>query len=289
VHHDLIEEQTMLAFLQRDEDQDKRDSNTYQLVSDRESAKHLSANELEIYIKHLEELKAIVSDSDYKSADVVEWLVRCAEDPVTRFEGAFELDTSAQRELWEKKDLARRAAAGEILNPSRKIFRDEERFAALLTDQQKERLANALYKSDELGDGDFELIELISCWNDARLLPFLVSYLQRQLEAAPPGTERVMRFVADALEDEGVNELLTQYIKNASYGDFDVEDEDTDKDESESDEVSSETEISEEASSTDDQEDTTPKLTTEDARQARVEMLRKFLTAVQAHKIAHVK
>jgi hypothetical protein len=138
---DLVEGQTILAFLQRVGDPVKGDNNTYELVSTRESAKHLSANELETYLKRLDELKAIVSDSDYKSADVVEWLVRCADDPVTRREGAFELNTSAQREAWEKKDLARRAEAGEILNPSRKSVRDEERFAALLTDQQKERLA----------------------------------------------------------------------------------------------------------------------------------------------------
>jgi hypothetical protein len=277
---DLIEGETILAFLERKTNSRSNDSAvSYQFVPHSESAKRLSPDELEKYLRRLDDLQTLLSNSGSQPTDIVEWLVRCAEDPITRREGAYELNASARREYW-KSELERAAAAIRVRSP-----RDEEPFfASLLTDAQKSRLANAVLKSEEFSEGDFELIELFSLWNDVRLVPFLVSYLQRQLETAPRDAEPIMKSVADALDNDNVTELFDRYIDNASYEDLDVaSEEDTDVDEKEADEVSSESENSEETSSTTDQEDTTPKLAPEAARQARVKMLRSFLAAVQAH------
>jgi hypothetical protein len=283
----FTEGETVLAFLQRREDAQSHSARDgYALVSSAESVKHLSASGLETYLQRLEELKGVISNSESKPADLVEWLVRCAEDPVTRHEGAFELNASAWREQWQKEEVARSAAAVEPLAATRKSPRDDEPiFAALLTSDQKQRLMNALLKAEELGDGDFELIELAKRWNDPRLLPFLISYLRRFEEAAPQSAERVMQLVADLLDDEKVSTLFRHYTDNASYEDIEVE-KDNDAEDAGEDEGAND----DETTDTSDEVDTAPKLTPEAARQARVEMLKKFLEAAEAKmKLASAK
>jgi Carboxypeptidase regulatory-like domain len=276
----FTEGETVLAFLRRGSD-----ANSYSTSEGSgESVIHLSASDLELYIQRLEELKAIASNSESDPADIVDWLVRCAEDPGTRHEGAFELNASASREHWVKEEMERSAAAGE---PPRTSPRDEEPFfAALLTSDQKQRLMNALLKSEELGGGDFELIELAKGWNDPRLLPFLISYLHRFEDTAPAAAVGVMQSVADILDDEKVSGLFSHYTDNASYEDAELERGNDVEDAEDEDEDAIETE----STNASDDVDTTPKLTPEAARQARVDMLKKFIEAAEARiKLAPAK
>jgi Carboxypeptidase regulatory-like domain len=279
----FTEGETVLAFLRRGSD-----ANSYSSSEEfGQSVKHLSESDLELYIQRLAELKAITSNSESDSADVVDWLVRCAEDPGTRHEGAFELNASAWREHWVKEEMERSATAGEPASGTRKSPRDEEPFfAALLTSDQKQRLMNALLKSEELGSGDFELIELAMGWNDPRLLPSLISYLHRVEETVPAAAERVMQSVADILDDEKVSGLLSQYRDDASYEDTELERGNDVEDAEDEDEDAIETE----STNASDDADTTPKLTPEAARQARVDMLKKFIEAAEARiKLAPAK
>lgn len=274
----LTEGETVLAFLQRKEDA-RADNGGYELIYGATSVRHISSADLATYLQRLEELKAIIKKPDHDPNDIVEWLVRCAEDPLTRRDGTFELNMSAWRELYEKEEADRRATAGEPLASPRKSPRDEEPiFAALLTSDQKRRLMTALLESEELGDDDFELIELATRWNDPRLLPFLISYLRRCGAAAPWPAQRVMQSVADLLDDDKVSALLRHYTNNASYEDLEVEEDVAADDAEDEDEDSSEAETTD----TSDEIDTAPKLTPEAARQARVEMLKEFLLAVDA-------
>jgi carboxypeptidase family protein len=269
----LTEGETVLVFLRRGDDAGGNNtSDGYTLDSSAESVKHLSASGLETYLQRLDELKAITANSESTSADIVEWMVRCAEDPSTRHEGAFELNASAWREQWQKEE----AAEDNSPAPTRKSPRDEEpMFAALLTSDQKQRLMNALLESEELGGGDFQLIELAGRWNDPRLLPFLISYLHSIEEAAPRSAERVMQSIAELLNDEKVSALLEDYTDNASYVDIEVE---QDNDVEEEDENANE----EETTGTRDEADSILKLAPKAVKHARVEMLKKFLDAAEA-------
>src|SRR5262249_54197483 len=162
-------------FLQRtDESEARKDPNGYELVYGASSVKHLSAAELETYLQRLEELKVLLANRDSKPEETVEWLVRCAEDPVTRREGAYELMMSAWREHWQKEEAKRRETESALSQP--KPREEEPLFSALLTSEQKQRLTEALLKTEEFSDGDYDLIELVKDWDEPRLLPFLVSY-----------------------------------------------------------------------------------------------------------------
>ncbi|HEV2764564.1 MAG TPA: hypothetical protein VGV38_16415, partial [Pyrinomonadaceae bacterium] len=53
--------------------------------------KHLPESDLRVYVKRVKELDAILRQEKPDEADIVEWLVRCAEEKATRWEGAYEL------------------------------------------------------------------------------------------------------------------------------------------------------------------------------------------------------
>ncbi|HJR07628.1 MAG TPA: hypothetical protein VJ842_10240 [Pyrinomonadaceae bacterium] len=57
--------------------------------------KKLSPDDLKIYVRRIEELAAITRSAEHYATAVTEWLVRCAEEPATRWEGAFELALNA--------------------------------------------------------------------------------------------------------------------------------------------------------------------------------------------------
>lgn len=56
--------------------------------------KKLPPDDLKVYVRRLEELALIMRSEKPDAAALTEWLVRCAEEPATRWEGAFELASS---------------------------------------------------------------------------------------------------------------------------------------------------------------------------------------------------
>lgn len=73
---------------------------------------------------------------------IVEWLVKCAENKYTRWEGAYELD--------------RRKAFMSNYDQSK-----DEKFAKYLTDEQKQRLSNAFFSIDSINTTDLLLTNFI--------------------------------------------------------------------------------------------------------------------------------
>lgn len=53
--------------------------------------KKLSPDDLKVYLSRIEELAAIMRSEKPDPAELAEWLVRCAEEPATRWEGAYDL------------------------------------------------------------------------------------------------------------------------------------------------------------------------------------------------------
>ncbi len=133
--------------------------------------------ELEVYISRLRELGNIYSAANPSKASIVEWLVSMAEDPVTRFEGAYELrealenvtddeeeeeaggeekrkavlavdaspaaDDSSETEQTDPKDVS---VEVENVSSNQLVYRNyggDGDLAKLLTADQKERLVRA--------------------------------------------------------------------------------------------------------------------------------------------------
>lgn len=271
----LGEGQTVLAFLQRNEEaRGEEKQNSYDLIYGSSAAKHLSPSDLETYVRRLEELKAIVGNSESNPNDVVEWLVRLAEDPVTRREGSFELLISTLREEWAQQ-VAGKMATGDPLDASSNKL-PEKFLAALVTNEQQQRLTNALLESEGLVMGDMELIELAKRWKDPRLLPFLTSYLRRFEETAPQHLWGVMQTVAQLLEDDGLTSLSRRYLTGESDEGLEVEQVVSDTDSSDDEDE----QVEEETDSPGDDPDT--EITPEALTQLRVAILKGFLEAAEA-------
>ncbi|HWO01334.1 MAG TPA: hypothetical protein VNS63_18890, partial [Blastocatellia bacterium] len=275
----FTEGQTVLAFLQRKEG-DTKDG--YEPIYGASSVKRLSPSDLETYLSRLEELKAIVSNREPNPIDIVEWLVRCAEDPVTRREGSFELQMAA----WRQEQADRRTAEGEPLDSAadfivaiRKL-RDQEP-PLLLTSEQRLRLMNALLRSEDLinwDNGDRELLEVVKRWNDPRLVPFLISYLRRFEKAAPQDLWRIMRTIAELLKDEKLIALSGDYLDGERHAHLQVEEKE-DVAESSSDEGE---QVEDETDASSDETDTAVTLTPDAANQVRMSILKEYLEAAEA-------
>lgn len=98
--------ETLLLFLRRAVDQPEYG---YEVVDMRRGAKRLSEEALKVYVKRIEELNWLNRQGAPDAAELAEWLTRCAEEPATRWEGAYELAV-AQKLAAAEEETARKAA-----------------------------------------------------------------------------------------------------------------------------------------------------------------------------------
>jgi hypothetical protein len=269
-------------------------SRGWELADYSRAVKDLPAPVLETYEQRLKELAAIESRRGVRTSEIVEWLVRCAEDPGTRWEGLTDLVRTLPRPderhpqngspasvLVDTIEANERAAGAEAA----------DNLAELLTSEQKERLVRALLRTERLTEADIELIDLVSDWDDPRLMPFLVSQLHLMEETAPPIVSSIIGTVGVLLEDDAISKLAEEYSNNATYEDLIEEDEESESEEDvdveDEEETSAANEVTEEEPSTDESQDGAdeaeePVVTPEQALAARRAMLRKFILAVEA-------
>ncbi len=279
----------LLVFLKRSEEH-----KGYETISPNYAVKKLPDADLHIYIKRIEELAAINLQAKPDATAIVEWLVRCAEQPATRWEGAYELarnvkpvnDDADEAEEAEDVDdtdeVSTEAVEPNIVSikqinelPARANKDDSDtNFDALLTDQQKDRLKRALFKTTEITYGDLELAQLVKNWKDKQLVPYLVWQL-RHIETDPPQiAHHIIPIIAELLKDEEINNLANEYREKASYEDLEEESEDKEVD-------ALKAADDEESEPAEDEDADTKKIDAARAKQQRSEMLRKFLAAVE--------
>ncbi|HWO01365.1 MAG TPA: hypothetical protein VNS63_19045, partial [Blastocatellia bacterium] len=179
------------------------------------------------------ELAQLSQEEKPNQEELVEWLVRCAENPATRWEGAFELAMSAW-ELRAKCTQDDADADSEESDSSEETFEDgsadpaqkestvepvteaqdlgaRASLAALLTADQKERLMTALLDTEQITEGDEQLIELVKDFHDPRLIPFLVSRLRRTENNPPHSANTIVQVVAELLKDNRISALAESY------------------------------------------------------------------------------
>ena len=267
---------TLLLFLKKNDEGD-----VLVLTDYRDGTKKLSMEHIGVYEARIKELNAIFSSKKVDEAKIVEWLVRCAEDPVTRWEGTFELLGSFQTMEWleqEAKQRRERIERGEPVEeePETEIPNEEDEeeegprknvdtssFAKLLDVNQKQTLANILLdRSAPVSEdeekakagirGDDELIELVKRFGDPRLVGFLLDQLRANSDE-PYAAGQTMKTISEILEDKEIEALAEKYVEIAYEDDADEASVDTDVEDATRDEESDETETK--AEKTDDGED----------------------------------
>lgn len=219
----------------------------YELTDYRYGAKELSDADLRVYELRLRELKEILSAHEEQNEKIVAWLIRCAEEPATRWEGVSELEDSfnnyeigqrlaqEQREKAKNNENQENSESGEgeefRIEPESFNYGGNPIFSQLLTATQKDRLTSILLgytfepktQNEETGfdyraDGLMELVSLVRRWDGERLVPYLKANLANVNESSPYQAAQFMTIIAELLENEKLTAIAEKY-EAVSYED----------------------------------------------------------------------
>lgn len=194
--------------------------------------KKMTPDKLSAYEARIRELKGILSAEKPKYSQLVNWMVRSAEDPHTRWEGTFELLQSFQNMDWqdERAKLAKEKPADtaavveeEYVPETPKDFdTGDPNFARNFGESQKLTLTNLLLKRErpakgengearsELAHGDRELIELVKRWGDSRVAANLLEQLRIGSTDANLNSE-LMGSISSMLNDDELGTISDEY------------------------------------------------------------------------------
>ena len=218
----------VLIFVSRDEE----NSDAVELTRF-DAIKKMSGDKLSSYEARIRELNGIFSGDKPSHAEVVEWLIRCAEDPHTRWEGTYELLRSFQNMDWEeeREKESKQAPESEIVEdvidplPARApvdFTTGDTKLARSVTDAQKDLLTNILVKRELLQEdedkkadvstvpGDRELIELVTRWGDPNVAAALLEQL-RNRSADASFSSGLMASIASLLKDDELRDISARY------------------------------------------------------------------------------
>ena len=199
---------TVLLFL-------KKDGESTILADERDGVRQISAEQQSVYSDRIKELNAIFDSNEIDNADVSSWLVRCVKDPVTRWDGTHELLQGFRQLEWRQVKDDR---GYERVDPSVSFAHGSEA-AQSLTDDLKTALTQILISSDfswqkksnELTDGDRELIALVKRWDPSTAARYLIGQLKSGAFTAHENA--VMMFkVAELIADSRVAQIWKQYL-----------------------------------------------------------------------------
>ena len=219
----------VLLFLNKDEDNDGQ----LELADYTDGLKKMTPEKLAAYEPRIRELNEIFSKAEPSYTEIVAWLVRCAEDPETRWEGTYELARSFQYMDWkaeqakaaeQKPQPEQSEGDSEQFFPRtpKKFDTGDENFAKELTEGQKLLLTNAMLDrkrvkptkgNDDttgLNRGDRELIELVRRWGDSKVAINILEQLRYDSSDSNLNGD-LMSSIASILGDAELTKVAEQY------------------------------------------------------------------------------
>lgn len=192
-----------------------------ELVDQRDGIKTLSPSDETIFANRIRELNSIFANGKPQSSEIADWLIRCAQQPVTRWDGAHELVQGFRRLEWQQ-DQRQPAGIDPLVTAS-----DGMDAANTLSTERRTALTQILLlpdtqlgepKAKQLSDGDRELVVLVKRWDSS----FVASYLIEQLRSrAFSDHENVgmMFMVSEFLGDKQAEILARRYAEVSASDD----------------------------------------------------------------------
>lgn len=146
---------TVLAFL----DKMKKGYSTHALSY---GSKTIDSVGFEVYKSRITEIQNILKlkNEDEQTKKTINWLINCAIEPTTRWEGIYELSPQSDFMSYYDQD--------------KKTFISKYK----LNDTQKSKLRQAFFTIDNLTYADMGLIDLVVKKNDSELIDFLIKKLK---------------------------------------------------------------------------------------------------------------
>jgi hypothetical protein len=172
---------TVLLFL-------KNDGDEVTLADEHDGVRKVTPTDQTIFVERIKELNSIFDNGEADSAKIAAWLVRCAEQPATRWDGTHELMQGFRHLEWrEKKD----ANGYERIDPSVSYVHGTDA-ANALSSELKNALTQILVNSNfsstsnaaSLSEGDRELIALVKRWDPKTAANYLLGQLKSRAFSA---------------------------------------------------------------------------------------------------------
>lgn len=219
---ELNEGEQLLLFLKAE-----KDSPTEYVMSDySRSIRKLSAEAFASYASRIHELAALTNNRKPEPAELVEWFVRCSIDPNTRWEGVSELQDgyrelqSCEKEKRQKAEEAKATAQGVIEELQSELDEDltkEDRLTLQairqMTPQQKESLTQTLLGIEKFSKKDLPLFSLVSNWDRARVIPYLLSQLRKIEKTVSSDNIYLCHKLVNMLEDDDLTKMMSQFYE----------------------------------------------------------------------------
>lgn len=192
---------------------------SFELTDQRDGIKKVSAENGSIYAARVRELNEIFSGNKPDPAKVGEWLIRCAHESVTRWDGAHELLQGVRRLNWQAGTEAMIANSFDPL-----VAGDLGREATrTLTPEQKTELSQMLLSLEPaagsttsgLSLGDRELISLVRNWDTSSVATCLAAQLRSQAFSAHENAG-FMYMIAELLGNAKAASLARQYAESSA-------------------------------------------------------------------------
>lgn len=138
-----------------------KNKNGYSVHALSYGVKTLTEPQLEIYTDRVSEIKAIlkINNEDEQFKQTVEWLVTCAENPVTRYEGVYELSPNSDFMSYYDRTQG-------------------QPFQYLLTADQKLKLKTALLTDTDSQYTNFGLVDLVYAGNEEEVFNYMLARLE---------------------------------------------------------------------------------------------------------------
>ncbi|HQR32291.1 MAG TPA: carboxypeptidase-like regulatory domain-containing protein [Blastocatellia bacterium] len=228
----------LLVFLDQRKSDEGKPIDGYEANDWARSIRKLDDDALHVYRQRIEELNSILATETPDETSLIEWMVRCIEEPATRWDGLYELD----KRLYSMKSLNAKSSTDDNAKPPHQSIANEvsesgesqpktkpnnprtdaegsesATLTSLLSSEQQARLTHVLLGIDQLSEEDLLLVGVVMDWSEPRLAAYLVAQLQKLIPEAPPLAEKIVALLAEVLDNNTVSEAAQSYSKNIEY------------------------------------------------------------------------
>ncbi len=225
---DLKPGDEVLLFLRKSEEGDR-----LELTDFLGGAKKLEREDMAVYEARVKDLNTIFASKKPNAEKIVDWLIKCAEEKATRWEGTYELQRSFDaleykkaREAEEKdskKDVPDETEDPEVVEEDENLHE----YAEAMTESHQNALTDLFIalslsekpaKKGEVMLGNLELMNLVTRWADDRIALILAEKI-RSGAYDNWETLQMMNSINKVLGDKKLEKLAAEFEENAYQDD----------------------------------------------------------------------
>lgn len=234
----LKEGDNVLAFLApREKGKEGFEINHYQ-----NGIQVLSASEMQAYSARIRELRDLLYHRNPAPVEITDWLVKCSQEPITRWDGVQELLSGFRNLEYRQDEIERCKKEGKPAPVTRAGKRFQEviqqievaptaspdpdgEFAEALTITHKNSLSNVLFNTQHVTYKEVQLLGLVKKWDKKQVIDFSIHQLKQESSNPDLPVYSLIGILKEAFEDEELDVLVSEYRDIKVYSQRELDDE----------------------------------------------------------------